>query len=339
MKITTTDKLPDLNVVGLNKILQIKPDVTDETIKKIHEAHQEEHIEYLHPEQNTDLKDYPKYEEAHVNSKSTFLHPAIKAKRELIDWVMTMLGHPLITVELRENHFDAAIQNALEMYTKYATFPCKYMLKSSNQYVPGVGLDLSKENVVQVRDVQYGVDFSGWGVILPWMINRTSTGYYGSGNLAGSFITYHNFVEFKKMAQRVLSTQPDWQYNQAAKRLVLIPEPKRYGPPAPPPYHSELWPYPELGRKPDPRWGVPMVLECEIEPPLDELYGNEHVKKLTLAYCKIMLGTIRGKYDGITLPGGGSVTKDIGQEGQQELDKLLENLRAETAFGQEIFFA
>ena len=82
-----------------------------------------------------------------------------------------------------------------------------------------------------------------------------------------------------------------------------------------------------------------MVLECEIEPPLDELYGNEHVKKLTLAYCKIMLGTIRGKYDGITLPGGGSVSKDIGQEGQQELDKLMENLRAETAFGQEIFFA
>ena len=55
-----------------------------------------------------------------------------------------------------------------------------------------------------------------------------------------------------------------------------------------------------------------MVLECEIEPPLEELYGNEHVKKLTLAFCKVMLGTIRGKYEGITLPGGGSVSKDIG---------------------------
>jgi hypothetical protein len=119
---------------------------------------------------------------------------------------------------------------------------------------------------------------------------------------------------------------------------VIIPEP-RYCCDIPPPYHSELWPYPELHGRPNPRWGVPMVLECEIEPPLDELYGNEHVKKLTLAYCKIMLGTIRGKYDGISLPGGGSVTKDIGQEGQQELDKLMENLRAETAFGQEIFFA
>lgn len=235
------------------------------------------------------MKDYPKYEEVHVDDKSTFLHPAMKSKHELIDWVMSMLGYPLVTIELRENHYNTAIQNALMMYTKYATFPKKYMLKSSRDYVPAVGIDLSKENVVQVYDVQYGWDFSGWGVILPWMINRTSTGHFGSGNLAGSFITYHNFVEFKKMAQRVLSTQPDWQYNRAAKRLVLIPEPKGIAN-LPPPYHSELWPYPELGGKPNPRWGVPMVIEAEIEPPLDELYSNEHVKRLTLAYCKIMLG-------------------------------------------------
>lgn len=37
MRITTTDKLPDINVVGLNNILQIKPDVSTET----HEAQKE----------------------------------------------------------------------------------------------------------------------------------------------------------------------------------------------------------------------------------------------------------------------------------------------------------
>lgn len=338
MKITTTDKLPELNIAGLNKILQIKPDTSYETHKRLDEARREEHVTYLKPEQETELKDYPKYEEAHVDDESTFLHPAIKSKRELIDWVMSMMGYPLVTIELRENHYNTAIQNALMMYTKYATFPKKYMLKSSRDYVPAVGIDLSKENVVQVHDVQYGWDFSGWGVVLPWMINRTSTGNFGSGNLAGSFVTYHNFVEFKKMAQRLLSTQPDWQYNKNAKRLVLIPEPRGLAQ-IPPPYHSELWPHPDLGRMPDPRWGVPMIIEAEIEPPLDELYCNEHVKRLTLAYCKIMLGQIRGKYEGINLPGGGSVSKEIGAEGKEELDKILENLRAETSFGQEVYFA
>ena len=101
MKITTTDKLPDINVAGLNKILQIHPDVSDETSKEQHEARRQEHVTYLKPEQGTPLRDYPKYEEARVDSESTFLHPAIKSKHELIDWVLTMLGYPLVTVELR----------------------------------------------------------------------------------------------------------------------------------------------------------------------------------------------------------------------------------------------
>ena len=94
------------------------------------------------------MKNYPKYEEARVDDRSTFLHPAIKSKKELIDWVMSMLGYPLVTIELMENHYNTAIQNALMMYTKYATFPRKYMLKSSRDYVPAVGIDLSRENVV-----------------------------------------------------------------------------------------------------------------------------------------------------------------------------------------------
>ena len=147
MKITTTDKLPELNIAGLKKILQIKPDVSDQTLGESHEVRKDEHVTYLHTEQETPLKDYPKYEEPKTTHESTFLHPAIKNKQELIDWVMTMMGYPLVTIELRENHYDVAIQNALMLYTKYATFPKKYILKSSRQYVTGVGLDLSRENV------------------------------------------------------------------------------------------------------------------------------------------------------------------------------------------------
>lgn len=293
----------------------------------------------MHPEQSTELKDYPKYEEAKVKAETTFLHPTIKSKHQLIDWVLSMLGYPLLTVELRENHFDTAIQNALYTYTKYCNFPRKYLLKSSLDYVPGVGIDLSKENVVQVYEVQYGLDFSNWGTILPWMINRTSSGQFGSGNLAGSFITYHNFVEFKKMAQRLTSSEPDYQYNKVAKRLVLIPEPRHHHiQNGPPPYHSELYPHEGLTSA-DYKRGIPMVIEVECEPPLVELYQEEHVKKLTLAYCKIMLGQIRGKFDGIGLPGGGSVSKEIGAEGKEELDKIMETLRSECAGMPEIYFA
>lgn len=38
-----------------------------------------------------------------TKAESTWLDPAIKAKAQLIDWILTMLGAPLITVELEEN--------------------------------------------------------------------------------------------------------------------------------------------------------------------------------------------------------------------------------------------
>lgn len=338
MKITTTDKLPDLNIVGLNKILQIKPDVHNPTLDKQDEARKDEHVTYLHHEQNTPLKNYPKYEEANVQADATFLHPAIKSKHELKDWVLNMLGYPQVTVELTDSQFDTAIQNALYTYTKYANFPKKYILKSSDDYVPGVGIDLSKENVVQVYEVQYGADFSNWGTMLPWMINRTSSGQYGSGNLAGSFITFHNFVEFKKMAQRLMSSEPDWQYNKVAKRLVLIPEPGHHVGGLPP-YHSELYPHEDLTDRMGCHRHIPMVIEVECEPPVWELYQEEYVKNLTLAYCKIILGQVRSKFEGINLPGGGSVSKEIGAEGKEELSKLMETLRADCAGMPEVYFA
>ena len=86
------------------------------------------------------------------------------------------------------------------------------------------------------------------------MINRTSSGMFGSGNMAGSFITYHNFVEFRKMAQRLLSTDVDWQYNKVAKRLVLIPEPMNRN-------QSIIR---------DKHINIPMVLEVECEPKPEE---------------------------------------------------------------------
>ena len=43
--------------------------------------------------------------------------------------------------------------------------------------------------------------------------------------------------------------------------------------------------------------------------------------------------------DGITLPGGGQVSKDIGAEGKEELNQIMENLRSEVSLGQEVFFA
>jgi hypothetical protein len=37
-------------------------------------------------------------------------------------------------------------------------------------------------------------------------------------------------------------------------------------------------------------------LTCNVEPPIEDFYGNEWVRRLVLAEAKILLGTVRKKF-------------------------------------------
>ena len=257
------------------------------------------------------------------------MHPAIDSKKELIDWVLTMLGHPLVTVELTESQLDVCIGNALQIYTKYAYFPEQYLVVNVADYVPGVGIDLKPWNVAVVRQVSvgyegnglYGLDagdvFFGMGAFMRSQFGQA--GFLGSaaGHWSGNWITYQNFQEYAHMVNRMCGSNPDWVYNKATFKLQLIPEPR--------------------GINCSNQKFMGMALTVECEPPLAELYGNEYVKRLVLAYAKILLGTVRSKFTGVQLVGGGQVNTAIGDQGQQELQQLIENIRKNESRGNMFF--
>jgi hypothetical protein len=56
------------------------------------------------------------------------------------------------------------------------------------------------------------------------------------------------------------------------------------------------------------------------------MYGEQWCKRMALAQTKIMLGQIRGKFNGVQLLGGGTLNDDIKAEGIQERDALREEL-------------
>lgn len=59
---------------------------------------------------------------------------------------------------------------------------------------------------------------------------------------------------------------------------------------------------------------------------------------MILAHAKILLGTVRKKFQNIALPGGGSVDTSIGDEGHQELEKLTDELIKSESKGQYFVF-
>jgi len=77
-----------------------------------------------------------------------------------------------------------------------------------------------------------------------------------------------------------------------------------------------------------------VLLTCKCEPPIEEYYGNEYVRRLVLAEAKILLGTIRKKFSSIQLIGGGQIDTTIGDEGKEEKNQIMENLIKDEAQGQ-----
>ena len=133
----------------------------------------------------------------------------------------------------------------------------------------------------------------------------------GAGISNQGWISLHNLHENIEMINRMTGSAPQWRYSKSTKSLKLIPAPK--GPAA----DREV-----------------ILITCEVEPPPEELYGNEYVKRLFLAYLKIQLGIVRKKFSSVQLIGGGQIDTSIGDEGKEELDKCMEDLRSSESCGQ-----
>lgn len=257
------------------------------------------------------------HDEILIDAESTWLNPAIKTKEGLINWVLVNLGWPTITVELEENQLNVCIQNALEKYTKYASFGVdQFLLVNLDKYIPGKGLDLSQFNVACVKEIAFQRDnaflMNGdmfWG---PYAFLGQGGGYpfFNSNgkNFTGSWVTWHAVNEFFELSKRMMGSNPDFYYSKDTKFLKIMPEPCR---------GQQI-----------------ALLTCQVEPDLSVLYGNEYVKRLTLAYAKILLGTVRKKFSGTQLIGGGQIDTSIGDEGREELSKIMEDIIKDESIAQ-----
>ena len=253
-----------------------------------------------------------------VSPESTWLHPFTDTEKRLKSWCMTMLGYPLVTVELTDEQFAVAISSGLELYTKYCYRPDKYLMMNLHKYEPKVGLDLSEFNVSEVKDIAFQRDnaflMNGdlfWG---PYAFLGQGGGYpfFNSNgtNFTGSWVTWHAVNEFFDLTKRMTGSNPTWTYDKNTKHLVLMPEPR---------CHQGM---------------DTILLTVQVEPSLEELYGEPYVKKIILCYCKIILGNVRKKFAGTQLIGGVQIDADIGQEGKDELNTIIENIIKDESCGQ-----
>lgn len=248
--------------------------------------------------------------------------PEEKAKAALIQDVLLELGAPLVTVELTPEQLDHCIEDAILIYTKYASFTPQCLGVDLLDYEDEQGINLKKFNISVIDDIAFSPAF-GFGM----STSELAFGY--SGYISHmpiwrpySFVSMECMYELKELAQRMLAPKPDWIFIPQTGYLKLMPEPKFA--------YRNLWMNYHVAPGQH-RGHIPAIIQCEIEPPLWQLYSNEYVRRLVGAHAKMLLGTIRSKYTSISLPGGGQLDgASLKQEGQTELKELIDNIRSES---------
>lgn len=266
----------------------------------------------------------PESKEFDINPNSTWIDPGVKELKQLKEWILTSLGWPTLTVELTDSQLNTAIANAIRLFSKYHYEPPRYLMLNLKFYKPHIGIDLTQFKVMGVKDIGfqrdnmmgYGMDmffspyaFFGQGGFSP---------FFGSGNanMVGSWVTWQNMNEFFDLSKRMMGSNPDWNYNRFTKMLTLMPEPH------------------DIGTR-----DHFIIAECNCEPPLIEYYSNDTCMRLCLAEAKILLGIIRKKFSNVQLIGGGTIDTEIGAEGKEERDKIIEDIMRVESKGQSFFLS
>lgn len=218
------------------------------------------------------------------------------------------LGAPLVTIELTNNQLDLCINNAVELFSENVNLHQNFLALNLSAYVEDVGIALPS-SVMSVFSLQGSVltSVGGDGLFTTFNAMLNSGSFDIIFNPAGfSWIGYEIAMQYLDTVNKMLGKGFDFDYNTQTKILKLYPDPKK----------ANMTGY--------------LVLGVFSEQPEAEYLGRNYVKRLAVAEAKILLGTIRTKFTGVQLLGGGTVDGSaIKAEGIAERDKLIEEIQTQ----------
>ena len=225
-------------------------------------------------------------------------------KQKVFNYCRTMLGEGMIDVELDPEHYETALERAVDKYKQRAessveeSYGFLELQEDTNVYT----LPEEVTNVRQIfRRTVGGANASEGGSFFdPFELAYTNVYLLQSGRIGG-LATYEMFSGYQEMVGRMFGGYINFYYDTVTRKLEIVRRQRNVE-------TVLLWLY---NNKPD---GIL----------LQDRYARPWIRDYTLATCKIMLGEARSKFATIAGPQGGtSLNGDqLKAEGTQELEKL-----------------
>ena len=125
---------------------------------------------------------------------------------------------------------------------------------------------------------------------------------YALGNYGFDLVSWYTLKEWIDTREKMLAIRRSYSFDERTQYLTFYPQPTTtsqfYG-----------------------------VISCYVERPIRDIIKELWVQRYALALTKIVIGRVRGKFQGVSLLGGGSFNYDLLEEGRQEKEKLEDELK------------
>lgn len=233
-----------------------------------------------------------------------------KVREQIKEYVLTMLGAPVLPLELDDQQVENAIDFALQIFEDYA--PAEYFQYYVFYTTPGQSVYNMPEDIGFIRDISYketanyAFSSSDLGGVIP--LEYMGAGAYGSiaGGINpqqpvwGKMSEWVMYKQYEDMYNRVSGQQGGWEWLGGYNTIKLYPVPYRTYPVA----------IRYLQKRPD----FGMVTQA--------------MQEGALAFTKIILGRIRSKIQNPPGPNGGVQLdgQQLLQEGTEEKKQWQEDL-------------
>lgn len=215
------------------------------------------------------------------------------------EYVKLRLGAGLVRVELKDYHIDAATQEALRVYCRYRPlrrFIQLPLIENIHQYP----LD---NDVIGVYKMDWVHRQSSLAVVEDIFHRR----YYEPVHDMDQYVHYLQYIDTLK---RVLSIEPEWHFERSLKKGAA------------PILHVHA---------PNQANTILVLIVAIVKRPLHQVpFGHEDwIQRYALAFCKEILGRVRGKWQNVVAPAGGQGldAQTLLSEAQQEFQILDQEIR------------
>lgn len=218
------------------------------------------------------------------------------------DWIWTMLGDPIVRVELTEKHISDAIDMAIDryMYYRYPERMYEYIDVGSATTEVILPAHITKESVIDVTYSPHSQLFqqltgAGEAFFLTYYLQQTG------GTFASDF---YIAMAYKETMERSLGIVPSYEFVSHDDGTGNMRD------------FIRIYPKPSIGLKVAILYARPMTEE--------EIDSSTWIRKYALTWAKEQLGRIRSKFASVPGPTGEAQLdgQQLISEAQQEREQL-----------------